>query len=160
MHAKRQKEAATHGNAHRLFVASSTDAARYDQIVNSGAWEDEEEDPSLPILERAEHKGFTGIELSTLWALIEGDESSAKHNLIMGPMNEESEAIVEQVPLAFVEHLARMTDAQITAHSGAWAGVEGVRHEPEHLSEVLTDLRRLAGSALSARKNIYIWYAT
>jgi hypothetical protein len=142
-----------------FFVASASDAARYDEIVNNGQWGDEEEDPSLPKLERAEHKGFTGIELSALWALIDSEQPSAKHQLIMGPMHEESEAIVEQLPSAFVRRLAQLTDAQLSALSSSWAGVEGNQHEPGQLMDVLADLRRLAQSALGAGKNLYIWYA-
>jgi hypothetical protein len=141
-----------------FFVASADDAARYDEIVNNGEWE-EEESSALPLLERVEHRGFTGIELSALWALIEGMECSSKHMLSTGPVSEESEAIVERFPQPFVELLEALSDSQINELSSSWAGAEGIQHDAEELVDILSDLRRLARKATSSGKNLYIWYA-
>ena len=145
-----------------FFVATLEEAARYDEILNREDLEEGEEGEEVedaPALLRVEHKGLTGIELSGLWALLTDEELSMdRHALIIGPMTEESEAILEQFPPPFVTKIVAMQEDDLPSIARLWARTEGIRHSVEELVPILVDLQTLATSAVRSNKNLYVWY--
>ncbi len=77
----------------------------------------------------------------------------------MGPMNEDSEGILEEFPADFTRRLSELADSNIQDVACAWCKTDGVRHSPDELEPILRDLRRLAVVATSTGYGVYMWYS-
>ena len=71
-------------------------------------------DRYLASIERAQHKNLTGLEISSLWAVVEGVPLNLdRHSLLTLPMHEGDEYIVEEFPPRLAELLAGLREEEL-----------------------------------------------
>jgi hypothetical protein len=92
--------------------------------------------------DRRQYRNFTALELSTLWAIMQGTEWDVvlmdQFPELLGV--EDGERLVHRLPSHMVETLAQMTQEGVLASSGKWAATDGHRaREKPSLLRVDTD---------------------
>ena len=110
--------------------------------------------------DRAEMTGFTSIEFSTLWAIIEGKPWEEAHMDAFETLLEKDggERMISLVPGKFVELAAALDDAGIATAAEEWAQTDELDHcEPEDLTETIEELRRVARVAKESQRGLYLW---
>ena len=129
-----------------IYVSREEDAVRYDNAPGQ-------------FVDRAEHKGFTLLELSVLWSIMRGvewDEASLDQFPIILE-KDGGERLIHGLPPQMVSELSRLTPNQITAISPKWAAIEELRWPPEQAHPVVENLARLAQKAIESRGSVYLW---
>lgn len=132
-----------------LFVAEPEDALTYEALSGKG---------KLPAdrFERAEFKGLTNLEFTTLWALMQNEEWDLdKHDL--EAIGEPGETWLFRFPDTFVEALASLDSASISRVVPLWANTEELQWEPSEAQEVIEELVRLARLARTTSKRLFLW---
>ena len=122
------------------------EAVKYD--ANSGAFAD-----------RKQYRNFTALELSTLWAIMQGTEWE------VGLMDEfpellgldDGERFVHRLPKVMIEALARMTREGVLASSAKWAATDELRCPPSDVQPIIEDLIQLSQEASAKDKCVYLW---
>jgi hypothetical protein len=136
-----------------VFVSTAEDALVYEAHLRSGS--------PLPEgkYERGEHKGITGLELGTLWAILErADWDLERYMLETVATGEGGESWLELFPPDFVRALASMDARTIEDASVEWAGTEELAGwSPDDLVPLLEDLQRLSRSAQAKGHGLYLW---
>jgi len=137
-----------------FFVATHEEAIRY---ANCHLESDEGEEIQS-LLTPLEYKGFTGLEIGTLWAILEGVEwDVSRHmpeSLFLG---EENESWLERFPDELVQKLAAISPQQIESVASAWANTEELNCDPQDLQPVIVDLQQLSKRAINENKAVYLW---
>lgn len=137
-----------------FFVATPEQALRY-------AKQDAEADEGQEIralLSPFEYKGFTGLEIGTLWAILEGSEWEVeKHMPESCFLGEESESWLEQFPAPLVQLLASASSEQLNSAADSWARTEELNRDPEEIKPVVADLQALSKRALAEGKSVFLW---
>ena len=131
-----------------LYVSTPDKALAYDEVQEA------------PEGERAELTGFTSIEFSTLWAIIEGKAWEEAHMDAFETVLEKNggERMISLVPGKLVELAAALDDAGIAAAAEEWAQTDELEHcEPEELMTVIEELRRVARVAKESGRGLYLW---
>lgn len=131
-----------------LYVSTPDKALEYD------------ESQEAPENERAELKGLTYIEFSTLWAIIEGKDWEEDHMDSFEILLEKDhgERMIFRCPDAFVTLAAGMDDAAVTEAAEEWAETDELEDwEPEDLTEVIEELRRVANVSKTSKRGLYLW---
>jgi hypothetical protein len=109
----------------------------------------------------AEYRGLTPLEFGSLWALIAGEEWSAKkHMLTEVSYGESNESWLFSFPEPFVRLLAGLGDNEVDQHSVEWAKTEELQlsgSTPADVRPIIVDLRRMAKAALTSGKPMYLW---
>ncbi|WP_367870325.1 hypothetical protein [Luteolibacter sp. Populi] len=131
-----------------LYVATPDKALGYDEVQEA------------PEGERAELTGFTSIEFSTLWAILEGKAWEEAYMDAFETVLEKNggERMISLFPGKLVELAAALDDARIAAAAEEWAATDELEHcEPEELGPVIEELRRVARVAKESGRGLYLW---
>jgi hypothetical protein len=113
-----------------------------------------------PENERAEMTGFTTIEFSTLWAILEGKPWEEGHMDAFETVIEKEggDRLISLVPAKLVELAANLNEAGISAAAEEWAQTDELEHcEAEDLVEAIEELRRVARVARDSKRGLYLW---
>ena len=137
-----------------FFVATRQDALHY---AKRDADADEGEDIRIR-LAPAEYKGFTGLEIGTLWAIFEGAEWEVDRHMPESLfLGEESASWLEEFPSELIQLLANATSEDVAKAASAWAITEELNCSPGDLAPVVADLQSLSRKAIAEGKAVYLW---
>jgi hypothetical protein len=103
--------------------------------------------------------GFTVIELSTLRAILRGEEWNAD-NLGQFPeimMQENGEASIFRLPHEMVDGLAKLGSSDSAAAAARWAATEELHCSAADVQPIIEALTRLAKAANANRQKVYLW---
>jgi hypothetical protein len=130
-----------------LYVSTADKAPEYD------------ESQEAPESERAELTGFTYIEFSTLWAIMEGKPWEDAHMDSFESIMEKDngERMIFRFPDAFVALAAGLDDPAIEAAAEEWAETDELECDPEDVQPVIEELRRVARVAKDSKRGLYVW---
>ena len=121
---------------------------------------DYDEAQEAPEDERAELTGFTSIEFSTLWAILEGKEWEEAHMDAFEPEMEKDggDRMIFLVPAKLVDLAASLDEAAIASAAEQWAETDELEHcEAEDLVETIKELQRVAKVAKETKRGLYLW---
>jgi hypothetical protein len=109
--------------------------------------------------DRKQYRDFTALELSTLWAIMQGTEWDVD---LMEEFPEllgldDGERFVHRLPKGMIEALARMTREGILASSAKWAATDELRCQPSDIQPIIEDLILLSQEASAKDKCVYLW---
>ena len=129
-----------------IYISRDDDAVKYDTTPDQFA-------------DRAQYKGLTPLELSTLWAIMRGvewdfamqDEFPCLLQINGG------ERLVHRLPTAMVSELAALSPDRITSVTSAWAATEELGCDPEDIRPVVDDLVRLSRRATETGQSVHLW---
>lgn len=137
-----------------FFVATPDQALRYANWLD----EPDEGEEIKALLRPVEYKGFTSLELGTLWAILAGVPwDVAKHMPEETYLGEEGESWLTPFPEELTSLLAEASPELLVDACTAWAKTEELACDPRHLSPVVADLQALAKRAMSEKKSVYLW---
>lgn len=113
----------------------------------------------FPEQDRAQYKGITTLELTTLWALLDKKEWNVDLLETFEEVLYESdgEVTIHKVPEAFVTRLSKLSQSEIAAVSRLWAETEELQWKTEEAAEVIDALVKLSARAIETGKQLYIW---
>jgi len=109
--------------------------------------------------DRKQYKNFTVLELSTLWAIMQGTAWS------VGVLNEfptllvvgGGERLVHRLPQGMKEALARMQQEEVLACSVKWGATAEMRRHPRDDQPIIEGLVQLCREAAANNKGVYLW---
>lgn len=130
-----------------FIVATETEARSY------------EGDATFPERYRAQLRGFTEIELGTLYHIAQGKpvaEDTLYDFYVIRSVDGGERMTTEVIP-DLVNHLAAASDADLAAWAKEWCQTEELLCDAGDVLPVLEDLRRLSKLAVSERKSVYLW---
>ncbi|TSD57041.1 hypothetical protein FFI97_023085 [Variovorax sp. KBS0712] len=137
-----------------FFVANEGEAARYADRMS----EDDQGKAIALQLRLAEYKGFTDLEVGTLWAILEGKEWDADlHELESDEGGDEGDSWLFRFPDRLVQLLAHVEHSALDAALPRWADTEELQVDVAELRPVVLDLQRLAKQAIAEQKSLYLW---
>lgn len=138
-----------------FFVATRTKALEYEFALL------DEDTEALQSFHTRQHKGFTGLEVARLHALLLQKPFSVNEHAFEVISTEEQEGLTEALPDHLRDNLASLTAEGLADIAERWANAvkEESVFEPEYLVTVLQDLRELAALAKSKKKGVYLWYS-
>ena len=132
-----------------FFIATEEDAGRYDG------------EASFPESHRAQYKGITEIELSTLFTIAQGkpvdDNDPTTHECRMVSVLDGGERVTVEVIPELVTRLARASDQEVKTWAALWGATAELDCDGDELMPLLLDLRRLAGLAATESRAMYLW---
>jgi len=121
-------------------------------------YEDSDEDDELTeLLKPLRYKGFTGLEIGTLWAILEGAPWDVKRHM---PENTwfGDETWLNRFPDSLTQLLASSTTEAMATAAVAWSKTEELRRSnPSDLEQVLGGLNILALHAINQQQSVYLW---
>lgn len=135
-----------------FFVAQEHDAVEYGRLVSTGE--------PLPAdrFRRHEWKGFTPLELATLWAIIDRREWSADdHTLEWVGEETDGETWLARFPGLYVERLATLASPERSRVVTEWAATEEIAESPETMAPILDSLVELARDAIHTGRGLFLW---
>ncbi|QJE96915.1 hypothetical protein [Luteolibacter luteus] len=121
---------------------------------------DYDENQEAPENERAEMTGFTTIEFSTLWAILEGKPWEEGHMDAFETVIEKDggDRLISLVPSSLVALAADLDESGISAAAEEWAQTDELEHcEAEDLVEAIEEFRRVARVARDSKRGLYLW---
>ncbi|QRF62727.1 hypothetical protein [Variovorax paradoxus] len=137
-----------------FFVANEGEAARYADRMS----EDDQGKAIALQLRPAEYKGFTDLEVGTLWAILEGKEWDADlHALESDEGGDEGDSWLFRFPDRLVQLLTHVEHSALDAALPRWADTEELQVDVAELRPVVLDLQRLAKQAIAEQKSLYLW---
>jgi len=132
-----------------LFVTDADDAQLYEKLQSQDQF-------PIDRFERAQFKGLTDLEFTTLWALVQNEEWDIdQHSLEV--IGVPGDTWLFKFPSLFVDSLSSLDQAGISRVSPLWAATEEMEWEPSEAQEVIEELVRLAKFAKSNSKGLYLW---
>jgi hypothetical protein len=112
----------------------------------------------VPASDVLELKGLTLVELSTLWALMRGEEwnDGMLDAFAPVPTGDGRDSSISRLPAEF---LARLTgsDFDLDQVASRWAATEEMRCDAQSARTLISDLARFAGQAGNANQSVYLW---
>jgi hypothetical protein len=109
--------------------------------------------------DREQFTSFTVLELSTLWAKMQGVEWDV--SLLDGfptiLLQNGGEQSIIRLPASMGIELAALTPDQVLGVSAKWAATDELACEPSDVQPVIEGLVRLAKRASETGRNIYFW---
>ncbi|HEV2294708.1 MAG TPA: hypothetical protein VGR35_12715 [Tepidisphaeraceae bacterium] len=130
-----------------IYVASRNEAAEYDA------------DPKRFAAEAASWKLFTELELSILWALLQGREWDVElmdrfENVLT---KDGGERMITRLPDEFIDDILSVDEGRIEQAVNEWAVSEELGCDPEEVRPFVDDLKRLAQVARSSGRSLFLW---
>jgi hypothetical protein len=109
--------------------------------------------------DREQYRGFTVLELSTLWAKIKGIEwdVSSLREFPAVLVQDGGERLIHRLPMALTAQLARLTPEQISIAADQWAATDELRCAAADVQPIIEGLVRLAKAASETDRKIYFW---
>jgi hypothetical protein len=129
-----------------IYISRNDEARGYDKTPDRFA-------------NRAQYKGFTPLELSTLWSLMRGTEwdIALMEEFPCLLQVDGGERLIHGLPATMISDLSRLTPEQIATLSPKWAGTEELCWSPDDAREVIESLVRLARDATESGRGLYLW---
>lgn len=135
-----------------IFVATEDEALAYESSIDSD---------DIEKYERVEFKGLTGLEFGTLWAILENEEWDVDvHMLEDVSYGEDGETWLMMFPDELISLLCSVENNNFESVLDQWAITEELQMsgwEPAEVGTVLEDLIRLAKTAQSSKRGLYLW---
>jgi hypothetical protein len=129
-----------------LFVAKPEDAPEYEEAMG-------ESDARFEV---EQFKGFTQLELEILWAMLEQKEwDPERHALAF--VEEPGDSWLCRFPDELVDRLAALAPAEVGPLSTKWAAIEELNAPPDEIAPVTEALVRLAKSAKTSGRGLFLW---
>jgi len=109
--------------------------------------------------DREQYRGFTVLQLSTLWAKIKGIEwdVSSLREFPTVLVQDGGERLIHRLPMALTAQLARLTPEQISIAADQWAATDELRCAAADVEPIIEGLVRLAKAASETGRKIYVW---
>jgi hypothetical protein len=121
------------------------------------AYDDESLD--WPEDDRAQFKGLTPLECSTLWCILQGIpwdvQLMDEFECLLEPGD--GERFIHRLPTNFIYILASLDASKIAAASEQWAATEEIACAPDEIRSVIEELARLAKAAEGSNRSVYVW---
>ena len=133
-----------------FFVATPEDALLYAEL----SLEDSFPEARFP---RAQWKGFTSLEVETLWAIVEGRPWNPETHSLEPAGDVGEEQWLFRLPEPLVARLATLTPEDQGRFAGEWAETEELSCEASELEPVLASLVDLAGNARASGRGMFLW---
>ena len=129
-----------------LYVSEDTEAVGYD--TNPEKFES-----------RAQFKGFTVLELSFLWSIMNGAEwdPAMLDEFPCLLEKDQGERLVHRLPAEMVAALGQLTSGEVAALSPQWGAIEELNWPTDVATEVIVELVRLAHLANATGQSLYLW---
>lgn len=129
-----------------IYISRDEEAVKYDTTPGQFA-------------ERAQHKGFTPLELSMLWSIICGVEWNVA---LMDEFPcllqiDEGERLIHRLPPAMVTELTNLSPDRVATVTSAWASTEELSCNSEDIRPVVDNLVRLAHRATATSRSLHLW---
>ena len=130
-----------------FYVSTEAEAPLYD------------ERQELPETDVASYNMVTPLELSMLWAILQGREWQVEmlNEFQCLLQRDGGERLIHRFPDAMVGLLAVTTDDVVAQVAPRWAAIEELCWPPAAALPVLRDLRRLAERARETGRSLYVW---
>ncbi len=132
-----------------FFIAAAEEAAAYQRN-------------SLPDSDVAYYGQITEMELGGLMAILHGEEwdpeidYATEYGFDIIHEWDAGQRILIHIPGTFLQDLIEIRDAELSEIADIWSATPEIQCYGEELEPVLRDLKRLAQSALSANKQLYL----
>lgn len=109
--------------------------------------------------DRKQYRSFTALELSTLWAIMQGTDWDVE---LMDAFPEllgvdGGERLVHRLPKPMIEALAKMRQEEILSSSEKWASTDELRCKPSDVQPIIEGLIQLSREASATGKAVYLW---
>ena len=117
-----------------------------------------EEEPAS-FADRLQLKSLTELELSTLWAILQGvewDESMLDHFASVFEQ-QAKDSTIQRLPDALLTDLIALSPADTPAVASKWAATDELACKAEDVLPVIQDLRALASKASGTQQHVYFW---
>jgi hypothetical protein len=112
-----------------------------------------------PFADRLQYKGFTELQLSTLWAIILGVKWEAKslRQFINVFHTDEGERLICRLPAAMLNDLCNLTPGQVSSAAEKWAATAEMRCKPADSHSIVESLIVSARKAKETNQSVYLW---
>jgi hypothetical protein len=129
-----------------IYVARPDEAANYDTSPGN-------------FTERAQYKGLTPLELSTLWAIMRRVEWDAAQmdDFTCLLQKDGGERLIHRFPSAMVDALGQLAADQTRDFATGWAATEELSCSPADIHPVVEGMARLARLASASGRGLYLW---
>jgi hypothetical protein len=109
--------------------------------------------------DRVQYSNITSLELSILWAIIQGQEWDVKmmKDFPAILVIDDGERVIQEFSQSVIERLAVLSQDEIATAAEAWAQTEEIRSSKEDILPVVTDLVRLAKRAQASNRHLFLW---
>jgi hypothetical protein len=106
----------------------------------------------------ANYVGITPLELSTLWAIIEGAEWDVKMMRLFPIVTAVSvgDQIVHEIPASIAERLAAMSQDDIARIAQLWTTTVEMSLRGDETSQIVAELARLSARALTTQRGFFL----
>jgi hypothetical protein len=106
----------------------------------------------------ANYLGITPLELSTLWAIIEGSEWDVKMMRLFPIVTAVSvgDQIVHEIPSPIAERLAAMSQDDIARIAQMWTTTVEMSLRGDETGQIVGELARLSARALATRRGFFL----
>jgi len=129
-----------------LFVSSDQEAVKYDS------------NPEY-FKTRAQFTSITFLELSMLWAIIEGKEWKAdsldEFNCLL--QLEDGSKMIYRLPDRMTTNISKLNKEDLEIAVKKWAATEELNCSPNDIRPIVEELVRLANQAHKTDQNVYLW---
>jgi hypothetical protein len=129
-----------------IYISRDDEAVKYDTAPDTFA-------------DRAQYKDMTPLELSTLWTIIRGVEwdVAAMDDFACLLQIGGGERLIHKFPAAMVTTLGQLTPDRILSVTAKWAATDELACSPADIQPVVEEMARLARSATTSGRSLYLW---
>jgi hypothetical protein len=129
-----------------FYVSRDDEAVKYDTVPDQFA-------------DRAQFKGITSLEPSTLWAIMRGTEWDVADldEFACWLEKDEGGVLIHGFPEAMVSDLQRLSSDQIRDVSAKWAATDELACPPDDIRPEVEALVRLSRLAAGSNRKLYLW---
>jgi len=109
--------------------------------------------------DRLQYRSFTQLELSILWAIMQGttwDPKSLRQFTDVFHANG-GERLICRLPDPMLDHLTKLSEDQISAAAAKWAVTDQLRCKPSDVRPIIEGLITSARTALQSGRKVYLW---
>jgi len=137
-----------------FFVADETDAFKYEDLATSG--------DTLKLHEQfnpVQYNGYTDLELSTLWAILENQEWDLEtHSLKKYSFGEDGETWLMSFPNSFRNMLCDLNEEKFELVTSEWVSTEELNyHENDVSIRLVRDLIYLSKLSKKTNNPLFLW---
>jgi hypothetical protein len=110
-------------------------------------------------VQRVQFTGFTVLELSTLWAILQGTawDVSLLSEFAEVLSDDDGERTISRLPEAMRQALTRMTSDDVSAAATKWAATDELLCSADEVRPIIEALVSLAKNAETGGQNLYFW---
>lgn len=136
------------------FLVANFEAAKaYDAFLR-------ENGPRPALVDLFETENLTSVEITTLWAILEGVACNTDRHFLPELLAEGAgESWLHELPAIFVQLLAKLDEDSILDAAREWSLTEELMCSPSDLVPGLREFGRLARVAINAKTSLFLWGA-